>query len=59
MGQLREALSCLTAITEENRVEVSNLQHRVAHSYNQTTGVVEAMQTMQCMIDRITTQEEG
>jgi len=39
MGQLREALSCLTAIAEENRVEVSNLQHRVAHSYNQTTSI--------------------
>jgi len=59
MGQLREALSCLTAIAEENRVEVSNLQHRVAHSYNQTTGIVEAMQTMQHMINRITAWEEG
>jgi len=59
MGQLREALSRLTAIAEENRVEVSNLQHRVAHSYNQTTGVVEAMQTIQRMIDCITAREEG
>jgi len=59
MGQLREALSRLTAITEENREEVSNLQYRVAHSYNQTTGAVEAMQAMQRMIDHITAQEEG